>query len=327
MELHSVAFLAVVSSPLPILAIVGVTGSGKNELAQEVARRMDATLISVDSRKVYRGMDIGTAKPRPAIIREFDYGMIDCADPREYFSAARFAREAREIAAARMHSDRQVILVGGTGFYLDAFMHGLAELPDITDATRQQLINDAEERGWDFLSEDARSIDPEFMADVHPGDKTRVRRVLEVWMESGQRLSDLLQRQSLTPCAWDVRVVWPELDRQLAIDRIEKRVYKMRELGLTAEVRALLESGIPDSAPGLATVGYQEIVAFLKEHTNEDQAYERIVINTRRYAKRQATWFRHRPYVHTVSSYPIAAEEIIRLWREPKWPLSADNPS
>jgi tRNA dimethylallyltransferase len=122
-----------------------------------------------------------------------------------------------------------------------------------------------------------------------------------------------------------VRVVWPELDRQLAIDRIEKRVYKMRELGLTAEVRGLLESGIPETAPGLATVGYQEIVTFLQEQTSEDEAYERIVINTRRYAKRQATWFRHRPYVRALSGYPVAAEDIICIWSEPKQPSPADN--
>lgn len=303
------------TSPLPILAIVGVTGSGKNELAQEVARRTGATLVSVDSRKVYRGMDIGTAKPKPEIIRELEYGMIDCADPREYFSAARFAREAREIVSRRIASGRPVILVGGTGFYLDAFMHGLAELPEITDATRRQIITDAEERGWESLSDEARSIDPEFMADVHPGDKTRVRRVLEVWAESGQRLSDLLSRQSLSPCPWTVKVIWPEIDRQIAIDRITSRVYKMRDLGLTAEVRALLGLGIPGTAPGLATVGYQEIVTFIQEQTSEDAAYERIVINTRRYAKRQATWFRHRPYVHAIGSYPIAAEEIIQFWR------------
>ncbi len=302
------------SSPLPILAIVGVTGSGKNELAQEIARRTGATLVSVDSRKVYRGMDIGTAKPKPEIIREFDYGMIDCADPREYFSAARFAREARELVSKRLEAGRPVILVGGTGFYLDAFMHGLAELPGITDATRQQIVTDAEERGWESMSEEARSIDPEFMADVHPGDKTRVRRVLEVWIESGQRLSDLLSRQSLSRCPWNVKVIWPEVDRQVAIDRITRRVHMMRDLGLTAEVRGLLESRIPATAPGLATVGYQEIVTFLEEQTSEDEAYERIVINTRRYAKRQATWFRHRPYVHALSSYPVATEEIIRLW-------------
>jgi tRNA dimethylallyltransferase len=304
-----------VNSQVPILAIVGVTGSGKNELAQEVARRTGATLVSVDSRKVYRGMNIGTAKPHRDTNREFDYGMIDCADPREYFSAARFAREAREIVASRLEAGGPVILVGGTGFYLDAFMHGLADLPDINDATRQQIIADAGARGWESLSEEARSIDPEFMAEVHPGDKTRVRRVLEVWMQSGQRLSDLLAKQSLSPCVWEVKVVWPELDRQIAIDRITKRVYKMRDLGLTAEVKGLLETGVPASAPGLATVGYQEIVAFLKEQTSEDAAYERIVINTRRYAKRQATWFRHRPYIQAIHSYPVAAEEIIRMWR------------
>ncbi len=303
------------SDSLPILAIVGVTGSGKNELAQEIARRTDATLISVDSRKVYRGLDIGTAKPGPDSIREFDYGMIDCADPREYFSAARFAREAREIVAARFASGRPVIMVGGTGFYLDAFINGLAELPDVSDSTRQQLILDAEERGWESLSEEARSVDTEFMADVHPGDKTRVRRVLEVWMQSGQRLSDLLKQQSLSAFPWEVRVVWPDIERQLAVDRIEKRVCKMRKLGLTGEVKRLLDSGIPASAPGLATVGYQEIVSLLSGEIDEESAYERIVINTRRYAKRQATWFRHREYVRKIETYPIAPDDIISMWK------------
>lgn len=314
-----IALVAAVSHPLPILAIVGVTGSGKNELAQDIARLTGATLVSVDSRKVYRGMNIGTAKPSPAAIDEFEYGMIDCADPREYFSAARFAREARGIVAARFDAGKSVILVGGTGFYLDVFMHGVAELPDITDETRAQFLRDAEDRGWESLAEEARSIDPEFMADVHPGDKTRVRRVLEVWIQSGQRLSDLLLQQSLSPSPWEVRVVWPDLDRLTAIDRIEKRVARMRSLGLTDEVRGLLESGIPTSAPGLATVGYQEIVGFLKGQTDENNAYERIVINTRRYAKRQATWFRHRPYVKHLSAHQVAADEVIRLWRRPDW--------
>lgn len=317
----TIPFLAPMSGSPPILAIVGVTGSGKNELAQEVARRTGASLISVDSRKVYRGMNIGTAKPSPSAIREFDYGMIDCADPREYFSAARYASESRAIVAKRRATGTPVILVGGTGFYLDAFLFGLADLPEITDETRTQFTADAAVRGWQELADEARSIDPEFMADVHPGDKTRVRRVLETWMQSGQRLSDLLSNQVLTPCPWDVRVVWPDVERHTAIDRIEKRVYKMRELGLTREVEELLKSGIDPKAPGLATVGYQEIVNFLSGGSDENKAYESIVINTRRYAKRQATWFRHRKYVHRIIEYPVAVEEIIRLWNAPDWPL------
>ena len=310
--------LCIMANPSPhtLLAIVGVTGSGKNRLAQEIARQTGASLISVDSRKVYRGMDIGTAKPSPDAIREFDYGMIDCADPREYFSAAWFAREARDLVAERVQRGKPVILVGGTGFYLDAFMNGLADLPEISDETRRQLSSEAEERGWDSLSDEARAVDPEFMADVHPSDKTRVRRVLEVWMQAGQRLSDLLLQQSLSPCPWPVRVVWPDVDRETAVDRIEKRVQKMRELGLTCEVRSLLDSGIPTSAPGLATVGYQEIVKFLSGLTDEDAAYERIVINTRRYAKRQATWFRHRQYVRCITTYPVDPIDVISYWQQ-----------
>lgn len=300
--------------PNPILAIVGVTGSGKNELAQEIALRTGATLVSIDSRKVYRGLDIGTAKPKPEIIREFEYGMIDCADPREYFSAGRYAREARELIAPRLASERPVIMVGGTGFYLDAFINGLAELPEVRPATRDRLQAEAAERGWDSLYADACDVDPEFMHGIPRGDKTRVRRVLETWFESGQRHSDLLKSQRLSPCPWPVCAVWPDIERGITNDRIERRVYKMRDAGLTAEVRGLLDQGISPDAPGLATVGYRELVDFLTGRISEDRAYQDIVINTRRYAKRQATWFRHRAYVQRICSYPVIPEKIIEVW-------------
>ncbi len=303
------------ASTPPILAIVGVTGSGKNELAQEIARRTKATLISVDSRKVYRGMNIGTAKPSADLIHEFDYGMIDCADPREYFSAGRFAREARELAAGRLSDGKRVIMVGGTGFYLDAFINGLAELPEISDETRAQVAAMATDRGWEAMQVEAGEIDAEFMAGVVAGDKTRVRRVWEIWLQSGQRLSDLLAKQTLSPWPHPVCVVWPDIDRNTVAKRIEKRVARMRESGLTREVSGLLEKSVSATAPGMATVGYQEITEFLDGRIGEDAAYERIVINTRRYAKRQATWFRHRPYVVRLDTYPVDPECVMSVWR------------
>lgn len=300
---------------LPILAIVGTTGSGKNELAQEVARRTGASLISVDSRKIYRGLNIGTAKPSPEIIREFDYGMIDCADPREYFSAGRYAEMAREIVARRLESGRPVILVGGTGFYLEAFTNGLADLPDVSGETRARLVSEAASRGWESLYEEARTIDPSFMESIHPGDKTRIRRVLESWWETGEKLSELQIRLTLSACPWEVRVIWPELERAEVYNRIEKRVDKMRRAGLTEEVKGLLESGIPSDAPGLATVGYRELVSFFRGEVSEDQAYEAIARNTRRYAKRQITWFSHRGDARRICAQGIAAEDVITIWR------------
>lgn len=302
-------------SPLPILAIVGVTGSGKNQLAQEVARRTGASLISIDSRKVYRGLNIGTAKPSPEIIREFDYGMIDCADPREYFSAGRYCREARALATERLASGRPVIMVGGTGFYLEAFMTGLADLPEISPATRLRLREESQQRGWEALAEEARRLDPEFMAQVHPGDKTRVRRVLEVGWETGQRLNVLLRDREMTPAPWPVLVVWPQINRELAYARIEERVYKMRAAGLTAEVSGLLESGILPEAPGLATVGYREIVKFFQGNWDEEEAYRQIIRNTRRYAKRQVTWFGNRVTATVLDTHHVDPERVTQLWR------------
>lgn len=293
-----------------IVAIVGVTGSGKNELAQEVARRTGASLISVDSRKVYRGLDIGTAKPSKEAICEFDYGMIDCADPREYFSAARFAQEARELVQTRLTNGRRVILVGGTGFYLDAFMHGLAELPEISTEIRERLVHEAESRGWPSLYEEARSIDPDFIAAVHPGDKTRIRRVLEAWWESGLRLSELLKEGRPSECPWQVRVLWADIDREISKDRIRRRVERMREAGLTDEVRGLLDNGISADAPGMATVGYKELAGYLAGRWEEDTAYEKVIHNSYRYAKRQATWFRHRYYVERMPAYPVDPENV-----------------
>lgn len=303
-------------SPLPILAIVGVTGSGKNHLAQEVARQTGASLISVDSRKVYRGLDIGTAKPSPEIIREFEFGMIDCADPREYFSAGRYCREARALAARRLASGRPVIMVGGTGFYLEAFMTGLADLPEISPATRLRLREASQQRGWESLAEEARRLDPEFMAQVHPGDKTRVRRVLEVGWETGQRLSALLREREMTAAPWPALVVWPRIDRELAYARIAERVYKMRAAGLSTEVRGLLESGIPPEAPGMATVGYREIVDFLDGKTDEEEAYKLIIRNTRRYAKRQETWFGNRGNAIILDGHDVDPERVISMWRD-----------
>lgn len=306
-----------VENSIPILAIVGETGSGKSELAQAIARRTNATLISVDSRKVYRGMDIGTAKPSPEDIREFDYGMVDCADPGDYFSAGRFAREARALVAERLKTRRPVILVGGTGFYLDAFINGLADLPEASPALRQRVAMESAARGWDSLYQEACAVDPEFMASVHPGDKTRVRRALEAWWGSGRRLSGLLAELNMEPCPWAVRVVWPEREREQVYNRIAERAYKMRREGLTHEVRGLLNSGIPVDAPGLATVGYRELVNFLDGATDEDAAYELIIQNSRRYAKRQRTWFRHREYVQSIKYYPTVAEDVIDNWLGP----------
>jgi tRNA dimethylallyltransferase len=301
---------------LPLLAIVGATASGKNELAQKVARAVGASLISVDSRKVYRGLDIGTAKPSPELIREFDYAMIDCADPSEYFSAGRFAREARLAIESRSATGRPVILVGGTGFYLDALINGLAEMPQITPSTRERFDAAVANRGWPALYEELKIADSAMASQVHPGDKTRIRRGLEICWESGQRLSDLLEQERSDPLPWPIKVLWIERERQALNERIATRVARMRAAGLTAEVGRLLEAGIPGSAPGLATVGYQELVSFFAGRQSEDQAYDLVVRNTRRYAKRQGTWFRHRQYAHSLNSEGVALERIMEFWRD-----------
>jgi len=305
---------------LPLLAIVGATGVGKNDLAQRVAEETNATLISVDSRKIYRGLDIGTAKPAPEVRRRFDYAMIDCVNPDEPFSAGRYARQARQIIAARRSTERPIILVGGTGFYLEALMQGLADLPDIDPALRAAIIAEAAQIGWEHLHEGLSRIDPAFAAAIHPADKTRILRGWEIYRQTGTPLSLLLAESPRQKLAEPIVAVWVDVPRPTLHARIEQRVQRMVQQGLFDEVAALLSRGFGPDSPGLATVGYQEVVVHLRDHIPAAETVRLIVRNTRLYAKRQLTWFRHRPYVTAVPIEDAVVQRVMELWSQRKTP-------
>jgi tRNA dimethylallyltransferase len=297
----------------PLLAIVGATASGKNGLVQEVARQTNATLLSVDSRKIYRGLDIGTAKPSPELQREFDYAMIDCVDPAETYSAGRFAEDAREIVRTRRAEGREVILVGGTGFYLDAFRNGLADLPEIDSAIRESVISEAESSGWEQLYEELKRCDPFLAARTKSTDKTRILRGIETFRQTGQRLSEFQKNSEPTPAPWPMRVVCIDLPREELYQRVNDRVRLMVARGLFDEVENLLKSGVSPDSPGMQSVGYPESVRFLQNLTTEEETVETISRNTRRYAKRQLTWFRHREYVEVKVAQQVIIQELIDI--------------
>ncbi len=298
---------------LPLLAIVGATASGKSKLAQALADQWGASLVSVDSRKVYRGLDIGTAKPSREAIAQYHYGMVDLVDPNQPFSADDYCKQARALVAERLDRGERVILVGGTGFYLEAFRNGLADLPEIDPAIRQAVRDDAERDGWPSIHREISDVDPEWAAEIASNDRTRLQRAAELYRQTGTTLREWLRQSRSVPAPWPMVVVEVIHPREELHRRIEERTDKMIAMGLADEVKSLLEKGYTANDAGLATVGYVETIDFLGGTLTADQWREQIIIHTRQYAKRQRTWFRHRDYVSPLPMDDDVQQKVTRM--------------
>ncbi len=282
-----------VSQKVVIPVIVGATASGKSALARDLADRTGARIISVDSRKVYRRLDIGTAKPSPELIAKYDYGMVDIIDPDKQYSAYQFAQEATRLIGETIVSGRAVVLAGGTGLYLRALKDGLFEGPDTDPKIREKIRREAKENGWDFLREKLRNVDPLTAAQVDLHNIPRLERALEVYYLTGQPISSWQQQGEYRRPLWKFKLFAVERPRDQLYRRIELRTERMVAQGLFAEVGSLLAAGLHPDAPGLRSVGYAEVIEYLAGTTNQEQAVAKIKQNTRRFAKRQLTWFRN----------------------------------
>jgi tRNA dimethylallyltransferase len=269
--------------------IVGPTGAGKTALATALSRLLPIEIVSADSRQVYRGLAIGTAAPSAADRAAAPYHGVGFVDPRERYSAGRFARDATEWIAAIAARNRTPLVVGGTGFYLRALFDGLFEEPQFDPRRRARLgvwlrgLSGAEALRW------ARRLDPLFGG----GGAQRACRAIEIAVLAGRSLSTLqAERPPATPGfrPW-YAVLTP--DRAVLHERIARRTRAMLETGWIEEVRRVRAEGVPRDAPGLLAVGYREIVAHLEGRLTARAMEEAIVQSTRRYAKRQDTWFRH----------------------------------
>lgn len=280
------------SPAAPVIVIAGPTASGKSEVAVELALRCGGEVVSADSRQVYRYMDIATAKPSAAERRGVPHHGFDLVEPDVIFSAGRYAAAAREwIERMRAH-DRLAIVAGGSGLYLQALTDGLFSGGDIKDdAVRRTLAQRAEREGLEPLHRELRRLDPVYAEKTLPGDRQRILRALEVVHASGVRFSELHRQRRDTP-PWPVRRFALELPRVVLYERIDRRVRRMLDRGLLAEVRDLVDRGYED-AYAMKSAGYEEALAFLRGEIEEpEEMVRRIQRNTRRYAKRQLTWFR-----------------------------------
>jgi tRNA dimethylallyltransferase len=278
-----------------ILVICGPTASGKSELALRLAHELDAEIINADSMQLYRGMDIGTAKPTPKQRAEVPHHLIDIVDPDRLFSAADFADAADDVIRDIRARGKQPIVVGGTGLYIRALLKGLVDSPSGAGEIRAALQKDADELGNVAMLEQLRSVDPELAAGLHPNNLVRIIRALEVHRLTGIPLSRHQQEHAFAVRRYDSLQIGILVERSRLYGNIEERVDRMLVEGLLDEVKVLLSSGFGPESKAMRSIGYKEAVAHLGGEITLEEAVTLIKRDTRRYAKRQLTWFNADP--------------------------------
>ena len=286
---------------MKMLCIVGPTATGKTRLSVALAQRLGAEIVSCDSMQLYRGMDVGTAKPTAQEMGGVPHHMISCVDPREEFSVSRYVELADRCVQDIFARGKPVIVVGGTGLYVDSLVAGREFAPFPQTGRRGELAARAEKEGIEPLMEQLRAVDPEAAESIHPSNQKRVIRALEVYLETGKTITQHNRETRSRPPKY--RPVWIGLDyvnRSALYARIDARVDEMFAQGLVDEVRRLLDGGVPERATSMQAIGYKELTAFLRGEGTEDAAREQIKLASRRYAKRQRTWFRRNPDVRWI---------------------------
>ena len=281
----------------PAILLMGPTASGKTGLAIELARRLPVEIVSVDSAQVYRGMDIGTAKPPPDLCREIPHHLLDLLDPSEAYSAGQFRRDALVAMESIRARGRVPLLAGGTMLYFRALQRGLAELPAADLEVRSRLDAEAAARGWPALHAELAGVDPLSAARIQPGDSQRIQRALEVWRLTGRPLSELQQAAADVPSEWEfLKLGLAPAERGELHRAIERRFQDMMTAGLLAEVERLHARGdLHVGLPSIRAVGYRQLWAVLEGESDLASGVGDAVTATRRLAKRQYTWLRAEP--------------------------------
>ncbi len=274
-----------------ILVVGGATASGKSKLAMELSRRVPIEIISADSMQIYRGLDIGTAKPGRDDLIRVQHHLIDLKNPDEPFSAGEYAELVRGLVPEIEARGRIPVMVGGTGLYIRVALGGIFPGPARDDRFRSSL-KDEERAEKGILYRKLKEIDPESAQRVHPSDTVRVIRALEVFHLTGKPISDQQREHTFSDRPFETDYLVLDLPRPVLYARIEERVDRMMEEGLLDEVKGLLAKGYGPDLNSMKALGYREMAAHLTGATDLDQAVELLKRNTRRFAKRQLTWFR-----------------------------------
>lgn len=281
----------------PIICLAGPTASGKTALAVELAKELDGEVVSCDSMQVYRRMDIGTAKPTEAEMQGILHHMIDVASPEEDYSVSRYCAQAAPIVEGIVARGKTAIIAGGTGLYMDSLIRGNDFAPFPSTGVRQRLEAQADAEGLEAMAAWLHAVDPEAAERIQ--DRKRLLRALEVYLETGETITEHNRRTQALPPRFTP--LWLGLDfenRQSLYSRIDLRVTNMLEAGLLQEIRSLLQSGVPDTATAMQAIGYKEFVSALNGHGTVEAAADSVRQSSRRYAKRQLTWFRRNKAMH-----------------------------
>ncbi len=282
-----------------IICIAGPTASGKTALAVELAKAFNGEVVSCDSMQVYRSMDIGTAKPTPEEMQGIPHHMLSVAEPYEDFSVSRYCEMATPIIDDIVARGKTAIIAGGTGLYMDSLIRGNNFAPYPSTGRREELEALADTEGIKAVIQKLRDVDPDTADRLHPSDRKRIIRAMEVYLETGETITEHNRKTQLQPPRYTP--VWfglNDADRADLYRRIDLRVERMIAEGLLDEIRKLLDSGVPEHATAMQAIGYKEFVDALNGRCSMEDAIALVQQSSRKYAKRQLTWFRRNPSIH-----------------------------
>jgi tRNA dimethylallyltransferase len=305
---------------------MGPTGSGKSDLAMRLAETLPVEIVSVDSALVYRGMDIGTAKPSADMRARVPHHLIDIRDPAEAYSAGEFTRDALQAMRDIWRRGRQPLLVGGTMLYFHALSHGIAALPEGDPKVRAAIDRQAAHSGWAAVHQELSEVDPAAAARIHVNDPQRIQRALEVYRLTGETITGLQQKRMSVFADVDVaEIAVAPLERRDLHTRIELRFAAMLSAGFLAEVRRLYErSDLKPEHPSMRAVGYRQLWRHLAGQISLDEAGNQAIVATRQLAKRQLTWLRRRTHAQWFDSmHPDAARMMIAALLKGGFPASS----
>lgn len=300
--------------------LTGPTGSGKSEIVLKLFRdNPDLEVISADSRQIYRGLDIGTDKPTPGQRERYRFHLIDIISPGERYTAFDFTRDARRLLEKILREGRIPLVCGGTGLYIRSLVEGIAEIPEGDYHYREQLQEEVVTKGPQYLYEQLKEIDPAEADKIHPHNIRRIIRALEIYKITGQPKSSFLtDNRSESNSDVEFMVICLMPDRERLYKAINDRVDKMMKAGLLREVEGLYNQGMKDAILSINVIGYNELIEYLDDRISLETALTQIKQNTRRFAKRQITWFKGMKKIQFARNNKEVIDILKVLWKKEK---------
>jgi tRNA dimethylallyltransferase len=300
------------SKKIPLIVIQGPTASGKSRIAMNLAEALDSSIISADSRQVYKYMDIGTAKPSSDDQNKIKHYLVDIVKPDEYYNAGSFAVDAVKIIKQISDKKKIPIVCGGTGFYIKALLEGIFKAPEIPGDIRKDLRKSIIEKGTEYFYNKLTEIDPESAARINENDSNRILRALEIYRTTGKTITQLWKEDTIEEKNFQTVNILVTENRGLLYNRINDRVDTMIDRGLLNEMEDLMKKGYKKTDPGMNSVGYKEFYPFLAGDAEIDECIDKIKQNTRNFAKRQFTWYRKIDFDLTLDSKRINFSNIVK---------------